>query len=114
MSIFALSHTNIVVRSAENMAFSTAHTYSDKSHRSARKVLVTLPANRRKHGCRYALCILNKSFCAQSERNEREKKVREHKTLDSHVTYYKRHQDTGKCLWKAQAILPHHEPTNRF
>lgn len=27
MSIFALSHTNIVVRSAENMAFSTAHTY---------------------------------------------------------------------------------------
>lgn len=53
--------------------------------------------NGEKHGSRYALCILNKSFCAQSKPNtEKKERKKLDKTLDSHVTYYNRQWNTGQ------------------
>lgn len=73
-------------------------------------ILLHIPQNRREHNCRYALCILNKSFCAQSELWESEwTSKRKHKTLDSHVTYYSKHHVAKPC-----DCVSHHEPTNRF
>lgn len=37
------------------------------------------PQNQRQHGCRYTLCILNKSFYVQSEWQRRRKKKRIYK-----------------------------------